>query len=56
MEIDESMFTSFEIDNLKLEAVLFQTGYITIKDIKDRFYLLDYPNQEVKNSFLKHLL
>ena len=54
MEVDESMFTSFEIDNLKLEAVLFQTGYITIKDIKDRFYLLDYPNQEVKNSFLKH--
>ena len=56
MEIDESMFTGFEIDNLKLEAVLFQTGYITIKDIKDRFYLLGYPNQEVKNSFLKHLL
>ena len=53
-DLSFSSLTGFEIDNLKLEAVLFQTGYI--KDIKDRFYLLDYPDQEAKNSFLKQLL
>ncbi len=40
---------------MELEPLLFQTGHVTIKDIKDYFYRLGYPNQEVKVSFLNYL-
>ena len=40
--------------------MLFQTGYLTIKDIKPvgikSQYVLSYPNEEVRDSFLKHFL
>nr|MBL0717476.1 AAA family ATPase [Desulfobacterales bacterium] len=32
IEIDQNMLSSFELDNLLPEAVLFQTGYLTIKN------------------------
>lgn len=55
LEVDPSIFSPFEIDHLRLEALLFQTGYLTIDDVRDGIYRLDYPNQEVKVSFLKSL-
>lgn len=38
--------------------VFYQTGYLTIKGYDKEYdeYILDYPNIEVKNSFLKFLL
>ncbi len=56
LEVDQSAFTTFDLDNLKPEALLFQTGYLTIRQIEDELYTLDYPNHEVKNSFTKMLL
>ena len=56
LEVDPSVFSTFEIDRLRLEALLFQTGYVTISDVHEGIYRLDYPNQEVKASFLKSLL
>jgi hypothetical protein len=52
--IDRLMFSTYEIDNLKIPALLFQTGYLTIKGYnKERtLYTLDYPNFEVKRAFL----
>jgi hypothetical protein len=48
---------SYEPDSLDVVALLFQTGYITLKDrIGDMRYILGYPNYEVKRSFLEHLL
>jgi hypothetical protein len=46
-------FEAVEIDQLKLELVLFQTGYITIVDYaKDSgAYTLAYPNEEVRTAF-----
>jgi hypothetical protein len=40
---------------------LFQTGYLTIKEIKNpkspyREYILNYPNMEVEDSFLTSIL
>jgi len=55
LKIKESHFTAYDIDYLKLEPLLFQTGYITIKGIEDNLYKLGYPNQEVKVSFLDYL-
>ena len=41
----------YELENLNPEALLFQTGYLTIKD----YDFESYPNKEVKYSFLKIL-
>jgi len=51
---------SINIQNLPLLPLLFQTGYLTISKIEydgfqQRFYL-DYPNEEVRHSFLTYLL
>ncbi len=56
LEIDQSIFGTFDLDRLALEALLFQTGYLTIRDVQGDLYTLDYPNQEVKTSFAKALL
>jgi hypothetical protein len=63
VEADDSTFESFDIDHLHVTSLLFQTGYLTIKertidplDDNATIYYLDYPNREVKESFLKHLL
>ncbi len=56
MAVDEQVFSTFDLDDLNPEAILFQTGYVTIKGIEDGLYRLDYPNREVKNAFLKHLM
>ncbi|MDM8528804.1 AAA family ATPase [Anaerolineales bacterium HSG24] len=56
LEISQSSFSTFEIDNLIPEAVLFQTGYLTIETvIDDSFYTLSYPNQEVRIGFNESL-
>lgn len=38
-------------------TLMYQTGYLTIKDYDQRFntYNLDYPNEEVKSGFLNSL-
>ncbi len=56
MEADEQVFSTYDIDKLQAEALLFQTGYVTIKAVENGFYTFGYPNQEVRNAFLKHLL
>jgi hypothetical protein len=38
------------------EAVLFQTGYLTIAKVQNGVYTLGYPNQEVKTAFSESLL
>ncbi len=55
IEIPEKAFSSYELENLRLEALLFQTGYVTIRDYEGELYRLDYPNQEVKTSFSEYL-
>lgn len=59
-KVDDSAFESFDIENLEIVSLLFQTGYLTIKETAlsgiKYHYMLSYPNQEVKESFLKHFL
>ncbi len=55
LELSQEDFTVYDLDYLRLEPLLFQTGYITIKDYKEELYRLSYPNQEVKTSWLKYL-
>ncbi len=55
VQVTPAVFGAFEIDHLYPEALLFQTGYVTIKDVQDRLYTLGYPNQEVKSAFTESL-
>lgn len=48
--------TTYNLENLAPEVLLFQTGYATIKDMLNGSYVLDYPNQEVKQAFIDHIL
>ena len=51
----ESLLGSFDIDAIEIETIMFQTGYLTIRE-KEQFgsmtaYRLDFPNLEVRMSF-----
>ena len=52
--------SSFDVDDINIEALLFQTGYLTItakeRDGIQTFYTLDYPNLEVRQSLNQGLL
>jgi len=55
LEVSEAVFTTFDLDRLRPEALLFQTGYLTISDVQQRLYTLDYPNFEVKRALSESL-
>ena len=48
---------NFDVKKINLKTLMFQTGYLTIVG-KDEYnqYILDYPNEEVRSSFVKFLL
>ncbi len=56
--LSQTAMNAFDVDNLKIIPVLFQTGYLTITSYNDLLgvYHLDYPNSEVKSSFVEGLL
>jgi hypothetical protein len=49
---DEEMLSSFDIDNIELETLMWQTGYLTIDKIENIYDNLEYhlviPNREVR--------
>ena len=57
---DDDLLSTFDVDRIPVETLLFQTGYLTIvgeeRDAEARLYRLDYPNQEVKRSLNALLL
>ena len=58
MEVREESFGAYELENPAVLPLLFQTGYLTIKEYDKDFmtYILGYPNFEVENSFQYALL
>lgn len=56
LQVDQTVFGTFDLDRLAPEALLFQTGYLTISDAQGELYTLNYPNYEVKTSFTKAVL
>ena len=51
---DESEFVDYRADSEKPLPMIYQSGYLTIKgyDREMETYLLDFPNDEVKNGFV----
>ena len=65
MEMDrmtgsETLLSAFDVEHISMEALLFQTGYLTItgEEIRDGSprYRLGYPNLEVRRSLGEVLL
>ena len=54
------LVSKFDVGDIGIEALLFQTGYLTIageeRDDFDVLYRLDYPNREVRLSLNRGLL
>ena len=56
-EVGMTAFDSFDIENIDMYSLLFQTGYLTIKSARPfGLFILDYPNREVKDSMLQYLV
>ena len=55
-----SLLGAFDVDRIEPEALLFQTGYLTIRSVESRRgrtrYRLGYPNREVFRSLNESLL
>ena len=60
MLTSSELLSSFDVGAIATEALLFQTGYLTIKETEqvgeDRLYRLGYPNLEVRRSLNRSLL
>ena len=56
----EELLSAFDVDHIATEALLFQTGYLTIRRTEPRggrmYYRLGYPNREVQQSLNESLL
>ena len=55
LEVSRNVFATFDLERLRPEAILFQTGYLTIIDVQGRMFTLSYPNFEVKRAFTECL-
>ncbi len=60
LEMHEEELSTFEVEEMRLNALLFQCGYLTIRN-RDRrgnntYYVLGYPNLEVRQSLNRELL
>ncbi|MDQ7062595.1 MAG: AAA family ATPase [Sulfurimonas sp.] len=61
IKVDEKLLNSFDIENLDLEVILYQSGYLTIDTVEededgDIIYTLKIPNKEVKASLNKYII
>ncbi len=60
MLASDELLSAFDVDHIGTEALLFQTGYLTILDAEDidgdLLYRLGYPNREVRQSLNRSLL
>ena len=60
MVASSDLLSSFDVGDIATEALLFQTGYVTITDTEilggKTLYRLGYPNREVRQSLNERLL
>jgi len=62
LKVGEQILDSFDIENINLEVILYQAGYLTIdemvidEDLDIIEYKLKLPNKEVKQSFNDYII
>uniref|UniRef100_A0A7C4MNU5 AAA-ATPase-like domain-containing protein n=1 Tax=Desulfatirhabdium butyrativorans TaxID=340467 RepID=A0A7C4MNU5_9BACT len=56
----ETLISTFDVGNIPVEALLFQTGYLTIASMEDipgfSQFILRYPNLEVRTALNREML
>ena len=50
-EVGDGAFKACEPEDMEVQSIFLQTGYLTIKSFSDGLFKLDFPNFEVKKSF-----
>ncbi|WP_234275699.1 AAA family ATPase [Billgrantia zhangzhouensis] len=60
-EAEPELMSRFDVDDMATEALLFQAGYLTVKQVEEpmlgyRLYTLGVPNREVESSLNQALL
>jgi hypothetical protein len=60
LKMSERVMDAADIANIEIEPLLFQTGYLTVKEVIYTYgearYLLDIPNYEVGEAFNFHIV
>ena len=58
IEAPSSMFSEYRVDSNNPIPLIYQSGYLTIKDFDREFgnYLLQFPNDEVRYGFINFLV
>jgi Predicted AAA-ATPase/PD-(D/E)XK nuclease superfamily len=58
LTVGATLLENYTLDQLDVRAMLFQTGYLTIReaDTLRGLYTLDYPNREVEQALSNHLI
>jgi len=58
--VKKNILEKFDIEEIRIEALMFQTGYLTIKEVFQKEYgqeyKLGFPNKEVRISFNENIL
>lgn len=57
LQVNSFVLSNFDLDKLEIVPILFQTGYVTMiaHDTEMDRIRLDYPNREVRSSYLLYL-
>jgi Predicted AAA-ATPase/PD-(D/E)XK nuclease superfamily len=57
VETNDSFLNQYSLDNIEITSLMFQTGYLTIKEkLEDGELILSYPNQEVRRAMYSFLM
>jgi hypothetical protein len=56
--VPETLFDSYDLENIDARVLMFQTGYLTVKhfDAQRQRYTLAYPNKEVEAALSNYLI
>ncbi|HPD66495.1 MAG TPA: AAA family ATPase [Ignavibacteriales bacterium] len=62
LKIEKSSLEKYNVEKVNLNVLLFQSGYLTIKEVEydeyeeNQIYKLGFPNKEVRKSFNTHII
>jgi hypothetical protein len=56
LEVREQFFDKFDIADININLLLFQSGYLTVKKRLEDTYVLSYPNKEVEQALFNNLM
>jgi Predicted AAA-ATPase/PD-(D/E)XK nuclease superfamily len=58
LKVNNAILDSYDIEDLNIRTLMFQTGYLTVKakNLRNGTFTLDYPNREVEEAMSNQIL